>query len=104
MDDSTISDGYKVLVQKENSFELTRILSYLSLRTLGQKRTKVEFSNHHTISNGYDGIFTSFAFTSAYVPYAPYALKYERVKYERVKYERVKLVKTKDYHLNKVQT
>jgi hypothetical protein len=48
-------DGYRVLVQKENSFELTRILSYLSLRTLGQKRTKAEFSNHHTISNGYDG-------------------------------------------------
>jgi hypothetical protein len=40
-------DGYRVLVQKENSFELTRILSYLSLRTLGQKRTKAEFSNHH---------------------------------------------------------
>ena len=41
----------------------TRILSYLSLRTFsfvprnkrGQKRTKAEFSNHHTISNGYDG-------------------------------------------------
>jgi 5-deoxy-D-glucuronate isomerase len=31
MVDSTISDGYRVLVQKENSFELTR----------------TEFSNHH---------------------------------------------------------
>ena len=40
-------------------------------------------------------IFTSFAFSTAYAPYAPYALKYERVKYERVKYERVKVVKTK---------
>jgi hypothetical protein len=35
-------------------------------------------------------IFTSFAFSTAYAPYAPYALKYERVKYERVK-----VVKTK---------
>ena len=48
-------------------------------------------------------VFTSFAFSTAYAPYAPYALKYERVKYERVKYEvKAKEVKTKDYHLNKV--
>ena len=37
--DGTIYDGREF-------FELTRILSYLSLRTLGQKRTKAEFSNH----------------------------------------------------------
>ena len=40
-------------------------------------------------------IFTSFAFSTAYAPYAPYALKYERVNYERVKYERVKVAKAK---------
>jgi hypothetical protein len=43
-------------------------------------------------------VFTSFAFSTAYAPYAPYALKYERVKYE----VKAKEVKTKDYHLNKV--
>jgi hypothetical protein len=39
--------------------------------------------------------FAPFAFSTAYAPYAPYALKYERVNYERVKYERVKVAKAK---------
>ena len=48
--------------------------------------------------NSLPSTFASFAFSTAYAPYAPYALKYERVKYE----VKAKEVKTKDYHLNKV--
>jgi hypothetical protein len=54
--------NHRVKIRIVFKIRMTRILSYLSLRTLGQKRTKVEFSNHHTISNGYDGNKRNFSF------------------------------------------
>ena len=46
-------------------------------------------------------IFTSFAFSTAYAPYAPYALKYERVKYERVKVAKAKVMVRELYSSHK---